>query len=345
MIKLPLLEKEAYLITDELTRKYLSGITLDEGMILYSKTPIYFADARYFSVVKTKMLEKGFTPKLYTGLECVKEVLKSYKIKKLYIDFDKVSITDYADYKKLGVKILDGSKALKQARAVKEEFELENIKTACKIAQNAIQDIIQDIKEGVSENYIKEKLEKTMLYMGAESTSFDTIVAFGANSAVPHHQTGETKLKKNSVVLIDMGCKVNGYCSDITRTYFYGEPKDKFIECYNAVLKANQTAIDNITNGMTTDQADGCAREILKDNGLDKFFTHSLGHGIGLEIHEFPFLSSKRSDKLENRMVFTIEPGVYFESEFGIRIEDTVVLEDGKVKRLYSDDKKLKILK
>ncbi len=345
MIKIPLLEKEAFLITDKLTREYLSGIALSEGVLLYSKTPSYFADARYFSAVKCKIEEKGFEPKLYLGLDSVKDELKLKGIKRLYIDFEKVTLSEYADYKKLGVKLVDGSKALINARAKKDLKELENIKKACDIAQKAMQNVLKFLCKGVSENEIKDRLEKDMISMGAEGTSFETIVAFGKNSAVPHHQTGEDRLEENSVVLIDMGCRVNGYCSDITRTFFYGQPTDKFVDCYNAVLSANQTAIDNIRDGINTDVADGFARNALKGKGLEKYFTHSLGHGVGLEIHEYPYLSPKKKDKLENNMVFTIEPGVYFDGEFGIRIEDTVVLKDRRVERLYSDSKELKIIK
>jgi Xaa-Pro aminopeptidase len=142
-----------------------------------------------------------------------------------------------------------------------------------------------------------------------------------------------------------MGCKVNGYCSDITRTAFFGKPSKKFIDCYNAVLNANQIAIENIGEKTLTDKADAFARDYLKEQGVGEFFTHSLGHGVGLEIHEYPTLSPKKSQVLENGMVFTIEPGVYFDGEFGIRIEDTVTLESGKIKRLFNDSKELLILK
>ncbi len=344
MKKLPLLGKDAYLITDTLTREYLTGIKLSEGALIYSTSPTYLADARYFSAVKPIIEEKGLTAKLYQGLESVRQELKDRGVKKLYLDFDKVTLSEYQEYKSLGVKLVDGSKALKLARSIKQDFELENIKKACKIAQTAINDIVNHIVKGVTENEIKARLEKQTLIAGAEGVSFDTIVAFGKNSAVPHHQTGETKLEENSVVLIDMGCKYKGYCSDITRTFFFGKPTEEFVERYNAVLTANQTAIEKITAGTDTSLADGFARKVLNENGLAEYFTHSLGHGVGLEIHEFPYLSPRKKDMLQNRMVFTIEPGVYFDGEYGIRIEDTVVIENGKVVRLYSECKELKII-
>ncbi len=345
MMKLDVKEKQAYLITDQIGREHLSGVKLAEGALLYSNKPTYFADARYFSAVKGEIERRGFEAKLYKGLESIKETLKEQRVKALFIDYDTVTLSEYAEYLDLGVKIYDGSVELKRARAIKTDNELNSIKKACEIAQNAIENIVSEIKKGVTENYIKEKLESDMLALGAEGVSFETIVAFGKNSAVPHHQTGETKLEDDMPVLIDMGCKVNGYCSDVTRTFYFGEPSKRFIDCYNAVLDANRKAIEKITDKTLTFEADGFARSLLKERELDKYFTHSLGHGVGLEIHEFPSLSPKKSDELENRMVFTIEPGVYFDGEFGIRIEDTVVLLDGKVNRLYSDDKELKIIK
>lgn len=345
MVNLPILDKEAYLITDRLTREYLTGIKLAEGYLLQSKIPTYFVDARYFSAVKPIIEKNGMTAKLYTGLECIKSELQSQRIKKLYINYDTVTLTEYAEYLKLGVKVLDGSRVLKLERAVKKPFELESIKKACEITEKAIHSIIKDFKKGVTESDIKTKLESQMLSLGADEIAFETIVAFGANSAVPHHQTGETELEENSVILIDTGCKINGYCSDITRTFFFGAPDEKFLSYYDSVLKANIKAIEDIREGMTTDKADNIARALLKDKGLDKYFTHSLGHGVGLEIHEFPTLSPRQSEVLKEGMVFTIEPGVYLDGEFGIRIEDTVVLEQGRVKRLFTDSKELLIIK
>ena len=141
-----------------------------------------------------------------------------------------------------------------------------------------------------------------------------------------------------------MGCTVNGYSSDITITAYFGKPSEKFIEYYQAVLDANVLAEQNISAKMTARQADAIARDFLKAKGLDEYFTHSLGHGIGLDVHEYPTLSPKKDDELEDGMVFSVEPGVYLDGEFGIRIEDTVLLQGGRVERLFTDDKNLKIL-
>ena len=193
----------------------------------------------------------------------------------------------------------------------------------------------------MTENELAAELEYLMRSFGASGTSFPTIVGFGENSSVPHHETGLRKLKFGDIILIDYGCKVGGYCSDCTRTFLFGDDKkhQRFKTAYAHVLKAHMLVKERLTDGMTGRQADAIARDYLKANELDKFFSHSLGHGIGVNIHEFPRLSTKSEDVLRNNMVFSDEPGVYFEGDFGIRIEDTVTLKDGKAVSMTDSDK------
>jgi Xaa-Pro aminopeptidase len=230
-------------------------------------------------------------------------------------------------------------------RAVKDDKEIALIEKACEIAEKAYHKAIKTVKVGMTETELKNTIEENVLSLGGDGVSFDIIVAFGMNAAVPHHETGETTLQNDSVILVDMGALVDGYMSDLTRTCFFGTPSKEFVDCYNAVLNANLLAEEKIVSRMKASEADAVARNYLESKGLAKYFTHSLGHGVGYEIHEFPTLSRRCDAPLEENMVFTIEPGVYFDGEFGIRIEDTVVMKDGKVKRLFSDDKSLEIIK
>ena len=181
---------------------------------------------------------------------------------------------------------------------------------------------------------------------GASGTSFETIVAFGENSSVPHHETGMRKLKFGDVILIDYGCKYGGYCSDCTRTYLFGDDKkhEDFKKAYASVLQAHNLVKEKVISGMTGSEADAVAREYLKEQGLGQYFTHALGHGIGINVHEFPTLSPKSSDILLNGMVFSDEPGVYLEGKYGIRIEDSVTLSDDRVLSLTDTDRKLTVL-
>lgn len=335
---------QSILLTDGYSRRYFSGVDIDEGVMLIGEHKYYLTDARYYYALKQKLIGSDVVPVLYKGLKTLSDIIKKDNIKTLYIDFEKTTVKEYKGYKKFKVEIKDCSKKLKLIRSVKTPVELQSIRTACKIVNDAFYKTIGQLKVGVTEKQIAEFIEKEMILNGAESTSFTTIVAFGENSAVPHHQTGNTRLKPNMPVLIDVGCKVNGYCSDLTRTVFFGVPDKKFLDCYQAVLQANETAESLITDKTTTDRADKIARNVLKGYGLDGYFTHSLGHGLGLEIHEYPTLSKKKKDALKNGMVFTVEPGVYFDGKFGIRIEDTCLLKDGRVERLFTDEKKLIII-
>ena len=336
--------KQGYLISDRADRRYFSNIDVAEGFLLLSKNPAYFADSRYYSAVVKKLEGTPYTPVLYKGISSIKDYLKSNGVKTLYVDFRYTTLKEYESYKLLKVKLKDGSAYLEKARAVKTNEEYESIKKACEITQKAYYLTIQKAKLGITEKELAKIMKNNMLVLGGEEESFETIVAFGSNSAVPHHETGDTKLEENTPILIDTGCKINGYCSDLTRTAFFGKPTEKFINAYNAVLKANLNAEAGILEGMDFAEGDKIARDTLKEYGLDAFFTHSLGHGVGLNVHEYPTVSPKGKGKFYEDCIFTVEPGVYLEGNFGIRIEDTVVIKNGKVERLFTDSKELLIL-
>lgn len=345
MKKFPIEKQCVYLLTDRLTRKYVCDADVAEGYLLISEQEAcLFTDARYFQAARLTMANVGVNCRLFNSLEDIKSYLEQFVGCTLFIDYSKTTVKEYNLYKTLGLVLDDCETLVAQMKAVKNQDELSCIKRACVIAQNAYHTAIKTVYEGMTETELKDRIESLMVQYGAEGASFETIVAFGANGAVPHHVTGNSKLKRGQPILIDMGANVNGYFSDLTRTAFFGKPSDKFLACYEAVKTANQLAQSKIVSGMKTDQADAIARSYLSDKGLGEYFTHSLGHGVGTEIHEFPTLSPRKSDELKENMVFTIEPGVYLDGEFGIRIEDTVVIKNGKVERLFSDDKELIIL-
>ncbi len=337
--------KNACLITDEITGKYIMGTSLDEGYLILADENTCFVDARYFFGINKTLEGLGIKAKLYSSIEDIKTFLQSIGVENLYIDFSKTTVKDYNEYKKFGFSICDAEDIIKNMRQVKEQSEIESTIKACEIAQKALYKGLEQVKLGITEIELRDIIERYILEFGGEGTSFETIVAFGNNGAVPHHKTGNTELKNDMPILIDMGARYNGYCSDITRTVFFGNPTEEFKDCYDAVLKANELAEQSIKVGTTTDIADGFARNYLKEKGLDKYFTHSLGHGIGLEIHEHPTLSFRKKDVLTENTLFTIEPGVYLDGKFGIRIEDTVQLTKDGIKRLFTDSKELKIIK
>lgn len=337
-------QNQGFLLNDKVNIAYYSGIDHVEGFLLLSKTPVLFTDARYFLAVKEQLANSEIRPLLFNGLEDVKKEIEKQKIEKLFIDYSLTSLKDYKEYKKFGVKIKDGEKILTLNKSVKNKEEISCIKKACEITEKAFYYTLKKVKEGMTELEFKKILVDKMKSLGATDESFETIVAFNKGSAIPHYQTGNVVLKKNMPILCDTGCIYNGYMSDFTRTVYFGTPDKKFIECYNSVLKAQLKAIEEIKAGYTLKQADAVARDSLKKDKLDKYFTHSLGHGIGREIHEYPSLSPKKEGKLKLKQVFSIEPGVYFDNQFGIRIEDTVVLYKSGIKPLFNDSKELLII-
>lgn len=333
---------EAVLTKSDDLRKYLTGISTSFGYVLSDENgSTFYTDSRYIEGAVNALKGSELDVKLFKDLE---SILKPYK--EIAIPFERTLIPEYEKYKGMGLNLVDSTPAFMSAMAVKEDYEIALIERACTITDRAFTSLLDSIKEGMSENDVAAMLEYLMRKFGASGTSFDTIVAFGENSSVPHHETGTRKLKFGDIILIDFGCKYGGYCSDCTRTFLFGDDNkhEEFKAAYSCVLEAHMLAKEQITCFMTGKEADAIARNCLKKNGLDKYFTHSLGHGIGINIHEYPRLSPISEDMLLNNMVFSDEPGVYIEGNYGIRIEDTVTLDEGKVESLTDSDKKLLIL-
>ncbi len=332
---------EALLLTDERERRYFTGFESSFGYVLLTSAGKYFyTDKRYLSAAKDALVKAGWVTEEYRGLAEIGARIAESGAKNLLIDYGVTTMKEYAEMKKLRVPFKDAEKRLTGLFAVKDKDEIAKIGKACEIAERAFYRVLESVREGISEKELANELEARMHEYGAEKTSFETIVAFGENSAVPHHRTGEKRLRRNMPVLMDFGCVYDGYCSDMTRTFYYGEPEEEFVDAYAAVLEANLTAEEKIRTGMDCAAADRIARDKLEECGYGKAFTHSLGHGIGTAIHEYPTIGPRGTGKLKSGMVFSVEPGVYFEGKYGIRIEDTVVLKGG-VKRLMKDEKNL----
>lgn len=335
------------IISDNVLRKYLTGFNSSFGYVYLSKTKkVFFTDSRYFE--SAKKIVKNFEVVCVSDKSEVFSFIKSQNLKTLSTNLDLCFYNDYCDFIKLADNVCDCSKEIERIMSVKSQSEIENIEKSVKIAEKSFIKTLSRIKEGILERELSAELEYNFKKFGAEGVSFETICAFGKNSSVPHHETDNTKLKFGDMILMDFGCKYNGYCSDITRTFLFGNDKSEktcdFIKKYDILLETQKLCVNEITSDMTGIDADKIAREKLKKYNLDKYFTHSLGHGIGLNIHEYPYLSRKGEKKLQNGMVFSIEPGIYFEDYYGIRIEDTVTLDNGKIKNLVNIDKNLLIL-
>jgi Xaa-Pro aminopeptidase len=219
-------------------------------------------------------------------------------------------------------------------RTVKDPDELASMQEAVSITDEAMARVIPTIKPGQTERQIAWALEVAMREMGAEGLSFETIVAAGPNAAMAHHRPDETPIQKGQTIVIDMGCKVHGYCSDQTRTVYIGPQDELFEKLYDLTLGAQLTAIETVTPGMSGADGDSLARTVIKEAGYGDQFGHGLGHGSGLAVHEDPRVTMGSQQTLKEGMVFSIEPGVYIGGWGGIRIEDLVVLENGRARSL-----------
>ncbi|MDH2905289.1 MAG: Xaa-Pro peptidase family protein [Methanomassiliicoccales archaeon] len=232
-------------------------------------------------------------------------------------------------------KIVDCSKAISQCRAVKDEHELRRLSVSCRIASKVAASIPEMLKDGMTERELSSSISVALYEEGSESPSFPPIVSFGRTSAIPHYSPGGVRLKKGSFVLADFGGTYQRYCSDITRTFVYGKANSRQRELYNTVLEAQKSALSVMKAGVTGKQADAAARKVIDDSRFKGTFIHSLGHGLGMQVHDGqPVLWPRGKEKLEEGMVVTVEPGAYIQGFGGVRIEDDVVITPNGVKIL-----------
>ena len=332
-----LTEKElnAIFITQTENRRYLSGFHGTAGyLIITQKQAILATDFRYVEQAKSEA--PGFQIHQITGniKDWLPSLANDLGLKRM--GFEGVDIT-YDFHLQLrrvlkNTKLISQKNLLEAIRAIKEPEEREFIARASAMTYAAFEDIELKIKAGMTEKQVAWELEKALRERGSESLPFEIIVGSGPNAALPHAKPTDRVIKESEPIVIDMGAKYRGYASDLTRTICVGSWGDKLKQVYNIVLEAQQTAIIKVRRGMTGKTADAIARNIISKAGYDDSFGHSLGHGVGLAAHEMPSLSPNSKEKLVDGMVFTIEPGIYLEGWGGVRIEDTVVMENGKAR-------------
>ncbi|ENL6207216.1 aminopeptidase P family protein [Staphylococcus pseudintermedius] len=223
---------------------------------------------------------------------------------------------------------------IRALRNVKTADEIDTLRQAAKLADKCMEIGVAFLKEGVTEREVVNHIENEIKKYGVNEMSFDTMVLFGDHAAAPHGTPGDRQLKNNEYVLFDLGVIYNHYCSDITRTVAFGHPDDKAQAIYDIVLKAEQTAIQHIKPGVTISELDDIARGIITEAGYGEYFPHRLGHGLGLEAHEYQDISSTNQNSLEAGMVLTIEPGIYVPNVAGVRIEDDILVTEDSYESL-----------
>lgn len=335
-------DNEGYLITDPKNCYYFSGINSSNITLYITKNKRYLiTDFRYKEVASEN--NAGFL--VLSEKNTISYLNEIIEEKIIYTELHYVSYDYYLKLKEsLNCDILPLGNKIDCLRAIKDETETLYIKKSQEIADKAFLETLKTIKEGISEKDLRAELEYQMAKQGSEKPSFDTIVLFSNHTSLPHGEPGDRKLKNKDIILIDFGATYNGYCSDNTRTFFFGKPTLEMEKAYKTVLSAHIKARDLIKIGMTGKDADKIARDFLDNMGYKNLFGHSLGHGVGLDIHENVRLSPNSDDILKENMIFSIEPGIYMEKNFGIRIEDIYILKNDGVKSLTTLTKELLIL-
>lgn len=320
------------IITSDVNRRYFTGMKSSAGTLLVFAEKVYFIiDFRYIEkaikLFENSEIEVVLQDELFNQIN---ELLIRHNAKNIAIESDWCSVAQLGDYREnLNAQVLDDSRftdAINSLRMVKTNYEIEKIISAQRIAEKSFEHMLDYIKIGRTEKEIQFELDYYMLSHGAEALSFDTIALSGKNTSLPHGVPSDKKVEQGDFVLLDFGAVVDGYHSDMTRTVCVGEPTDEMRKIYDTVLKAQLTSLDAVKAGITGTDLDKTARDIIENAGYGDCFGHSLGHGVGIEIHELPN-ASPRYDKpiLENSIV-TIEPGIYIPDKFGVRIEDFVVV-------------------
>lgn len=346
------LNLDAVYLTDKYNLRYITGFTGTTGYGLITQSKAYFfTDFRYIEQANNQVVQNGFQVvnmgKKYT--ETLGEVLRNSHIGKCGIEDTSMTLSEY---KKISndfqsIEFLGIGKELSDLRQIKDEQEIALIEKAADIADRVFAKILPEIKAGVTEKMIAAKIEYFMKCEGAEDKSFETIVASGWRSAMPHGVASDKAIGNNEFVKLDFGCYFNGYTSDITRTIFFGDAiTSQHIDIYNTVLEAQLIGIDEVREGVTGAYVDGKVREYITSKGYGENFGHGLGHGIGLEIHEEPSLSPRGVERaLESGMTVTCEPGIYVEGFGGVRIEDDLVVTKDGCRVLTKSPKQLIIIK
>jgi Xaa-Pro aminopeptidase len=323
---------ETLLISSAANVRYLSGFAGEGYLMLSGQEAALCTDSRYSLEAEQLTLDQidiVINPNGY--VDGALEWLDGRVCSGLAFEEHAVTYAQYAKLsEKLGTdKLTPVSGVVEELRMVKDDSEVALIRNAASVASRTVGELLAEVKPGVSELEIAMELERRMVLMGAEGAAFPTIAASGPNSALPHARPGKRLLDDGEILKIDAGSRVDGYCSDLTRTIWVGdEPTEQFRKVYGAVLEAQEAALAAVEAGVACAHIDHVARQVLVDAGFGDNFTHAVGHGVGLEVHEGPRLSSRSPQTLHSGMVVTVEPGAYIPGWGGVRIEELVLVTD-----------------
>ncbi|KAA5539307.1 aminopeptidase P family protein [Roseiconus nitratireducens] len=325
------LEMDALLVTDEINVRYLTGFTGDSSALLVEPgKALLISDGRY-----KKQLDEECPGVLAAirspsekPLDFLAEIIKESGAGRVGIEADQMTVTTFSGLRARlpQQQWCESSGVILKQRMIKDPQEIRTLRQAVRINERALQSVLAKLGPDWTEQEIAYDLEATIRRLGGEGFSFEPIIGAGPGGAKPHYHSRPVVIGNHSTLLIDWGTLLGGYASDLTRTFHFGSPPANFERAYQAVLDSQLAAIERIAPGVATSEIDAAARDVLDRAGLGDRFVHGLGHGVGLQIHESPRLSATSDETLAPGMVITVEPGVYFEGEFGIRIEDDVLV-------------------
>lgn len=330
---------DGLLVSQPENRRYLSGYSaLDHGIAETAGVLLVPAkgDSWLLTDFRFKLQAEAEAGSLHVGLYpkglllLLREMLPDLGLRTLGFE-SHYTLHSFAEKlnglgEKIGVQVVPTTDLVEKLRAIKDEDEIARLRASVALNEQVFDEVYNSICPGRTEREIAMVIESTMRRMGAQSPSFDTIVATGSNSALPHAVPGPAAIEGGQPVMIDMGLILDGYCSDMTRTFVLGEPDDRYLAIHRLVRRAQLAAIATIRAGVTAAMVDTVARDIIAAAGYGQAFGHSLGHGVGLAVHEEPRLSSRNKKKLQAGMVVTVEPGIYIPGWGGVRLENMVVV-------------------
>lgn len=341
------LDVEAALVTSLVNVRYLTGFTGSNAALLVTdSTSILATDGRYV----TQSQQQAPDVELLVKRACARGLVRlaaANRIARVGFESHSVTVEDHRSLLAVdeAPELVDLQRTVEEMRTVKDDGELALLREACAISDRALAETLDSIAPGQTEREVARRLEQCMLELGADAAAFDTIVATGPNSAIPHHRPTGREIERGDLLKIDFGALYEGYHADCTRTVVVGrEPEDWQREIYDVVRAAQRAGRHALGVGAEVRDVDAAARQVVTDAGYAEAFPHGLGHGVGLEIHEAPLLGYQATGRLSARTPLTVEPGIYLPGRGGVRIEDTLVVGDGAPELLTTTPKDLLVL-
>lgn len=334
---------DAFIVTSAQNRRYISGFTGSAGLLIITKSKqLFITDFRYIEQATEQAPDFEIIEHKQSIIQEAAAQLLKESAQRVGFEHEDVTFALYQQFQNaVHADLVPASGLIEELRLIKSETELAIMKTAAEIADAAYTHILTFVKPGMKEIEVSNELEFFMRKQGATQSSFDTIVASGYRSALPHGVASDKEIQKGELVTLDYGALYNGYCSDITRTFAVGEISDKLREIYDIVLEANLRGVAGVKPGITGKEADALTRDYITEKGYGQYFGHSTGHGLGMDVHESPALSFRSDTVLKPGMVVTVEPGIYIPEVGGCRIEDDLVLTADGSERLTVSTKDL----